>query len=114
LPSGGEVKESLDNITIRLCPLLWSSIEIKYNEFEVRGAYIMQITVKCPACGTDSSFFLAKTDFVGPFRCWKCSELFTMKIRSSAVQSLEPLTKENFDKAKADKAARRKKAKEKT
>jgi hypothetical protein len=74
----------------------------------------MQVTIKCPSCSTDSSFFLAKTNFQGPFRCWKCSELFTMKIRNGEVQALEPLTKEDFEKQKADKAARRKAAKEKT
>jgi hypothetical protein len=74
----------------------------------------MQVTIKCPSCSTDSTFFLAKTSFRGPFKCWKCSNLFTMKIRNGAVESLEPLTKEDFDKQKADKEARRKAAKEKT
>jgi hypothetical protein len=74
----------------------------------------MQVTIKCPSCGTDSTFFLAKTSFKGPFRCWKCSNLYTMKIRNNEVEKLDPLSKEDFDKAKADKEARRKKAKEKT
>lgn len=74
----------------------------------------MQVTIKCPSCSTDSSFFLAKNNFQGPFRCWKCSSLYTLKLRNSEVQSLEPLTKEDFDKAKADREAKRKKAKDKT
>jgi hypothetical protein len=74
----------------------------------------MQVNIKCPACNSDSSFFIAKNVFQGPFRCWKCKALFTVKVRNGKVESCEPLTQEVFDKAKADKEARRKKAKEKT
>jgi transposase-like protein len=72
----------------------------------------MQIVVKCPACNSESSFFVAKPVFQGPFRCWKCKALFTLKAKNSEIQLLEPLTQENFDKQKAAKDAK-KKAKEK-
>lgn len=72
----------------------------------------MQISVKCPACSSDSSFFVAKSVFQGPFRCWKCKGLFSLKAQNSVIQLLEPLTQENFDKQKADKETK-KKAKEK-
>jgi hypothetical protein len=74
----------------------------------------MQVNIKCPACNSDSSFFIAKDVFQGPFRCWKCKALFTVKVRNAEVQLCEPLSQEDFDKQKADKEARRKKAKEKT
>jgi hypothetical protein len=74
----------------------------------------MQVTVKCSACNTESSFFIAKNVFQGPFRCWKCKALFTLKVKDSEIKSCEPLTQEDFDKAKADAAAARKKRKEKT
>jgi hypothetical protein len=74
----------------------------------------MQVNIKCPACNSDSSFFIAKDVFQGPFRCWKCKALFTVKVRNAEVQLCEPLSQEAFDKQKADKEARRKKAKEKT
>jgi len=73
----------------------------------------MQVTVKCPSCNTDSSFFIAKNVFQGPFRCWKCKALHTIKVKDSEIKSCEPLTQEAFDKAKADAEARRKKRKEK-
>jgi hypothetical protein len=72
----------------------------------------MQINVKCPACSSDSSFFIAKPVFQGPFRCWKCKALFTLKAKNGEIKLLEPLTQEDFDKAKAAKEAK-KKAKEK-
>jgi len=74
----------------------------------------MQIDIKCPACNTDSSFFVIKKVFQGPFRCWKCKALFTLKVKEGEFQSCEPLKQEDFDKQKAEKQARRKKAKEKT
>jgi hypothetical protein len=73
----------------------------------------MQVNIKCPACNTDSSFFIAKNIFQGPFRCWKCKAMFTVKIKDSALQVCEPLSNEDFEKQKAEKEARRKKAKEK-
>ncbi len=74
----------------------------------------MQIDVKCTACNTDSSFFVAKNVFQGPFRCWKCKALFTLKAQNGEIKLLEPLSQESFDKQKADREARRKKAKEKS
>jgi transposase-like protein len=73
----------------------------------------MQITIKCPACNTDSGFFVAKNVFQGPFRCWNCKALFTIKYKNGEMQSCEPLSSEDFEKQKADKEARRKKAREK-
>jgi transposase-like protein len=74
----------------------------------------MQVNIKCPACNTDSSFFVAKNIFQGPFRCWKCKAMFTVKVKDAALQLCEPLSNEDFEKQKAEKEARRKKAKEKT
>ncbi len=73
----------------------------------------MQITIKCPACNSDSSFFVVKDVFQGPFRCWKCKELYTVKVQNGELKKCDPLAKEVFEKAKADHAAKRKKAKEK-
>lgn len=73
----------------------------------------MQINVKCPNCSADASFFVGKSNFHGPFRCWKCQELFTLKVDKGEINLLEPLSKEDFEKQKAEKEARRKKAREK-
>ncbi len=73
----------------------------------------MQIDVKCSACNSDSSFFVAKNIFQGPFKCWKCKALFTLKVRNGEIEVFEPLSQEDFDKQKAAKEAK-KKSKEKT
>lgn len=51
----------------------------------------MQIIVKCPACNSDSSFFIAKPVFEGPFRCWKCQALYTLKARNGNMGSSIPI-----------------------
>jgi transposase-like protein len=73
----------------------------------------MQVNVKCPSCNSDSSFFIAKPVFSGPFKCWKCKALFTLKVKNGEIELLEPLAQEAFDKQKADRAAAKKKKKEK-
>ena len=74
----------------------------------------MQVSIKCPACNTDSSFFIAKNVFQGPYKCWKCKAFFTVKVRDGELQLCESLSVEDFEKQKAAKEAKRKKAKEKT
>jgi hypothetical protein len=74
----------------------------------------MKIDVKCPNCKADSAFFVVKSIFQGPFRCWKCKELFTLKVNDGEILLFEPLSKDDFEKQKADKEAKRKKAREKT
>jgi len=73
----------------------------------------MQINIKCPSCSSDSSFFVAKNIFQGPFRCWKCRSLYTLKVKNGTIEHFEPLSQEDFEKQKAAKEARKKKAKEK-
>jgi len=74
----------------------------------------MQVSIKCPACNTDSSFFIAKNVFQGPYKCWKCKAFFTVKVRDGELQLCESLSVEDFEKQKAAKEAKRKKAKEKS
>lgn len=73
----------------------------------------MQIDVKCPSCNTDSSFFIAKNIFQGPYKCRSCKSLYTLKVKNGEILSCEPLSQEDFDKAAADLEAARKKRREK-
>jgi transposase-like protein len=58
----------------------------------------MIVKIKCPKCKTDSSLSLVESSYQGPFRCWKCRELFTIKMENNEVKSYEPLSQEEFDK----------------
>ena len=74
----------------------------------------MLIKIKCSSCGTDTTMSMMDSSYKMPFRCWKCKSLYTLKVKDGEITLLEPLAQEEFDKQKAAKEARRKKAKEKT
>ena len=58
----------------------------------------MMINIKCPKCNTDGSISLIESNYEGPYRCWKCRELFTIKLENNTLKSCEPLSQEEFDK----------------
>jgi len=43
----------------------------------------MMITIICPSCGTEGSQSLLEPNYEGPYRCWKCRELFSIKIEGN-------------------------------
>ncbi|MFC1932905.1 hypothetical protein ACFLXU_04675 [Chloroflexota bacterium] len=57
----------------------------------------MMLKMKCPKCDTEGSFSLADSSYEGPYRCWKCRGLFTIRIENSELKSCEPLSQEEFD-----------------
>jgi DNA-directed RNA polymerase subunit RPC12/RpoP len=61
----------------------------------------MMITIQCPKCGTAGSQSLLKPDYQGPYRCWKCRELFTITIKNNQVTSWESLTEEQMNEQEA-------------
>jgi len=56
------------------------------------------LKIKCPKCNTDGNFSLAEPSYEGPYKCWKCRELFTIEIRNNELRSLKPLSQEEFEK----------------
>ncbi len=57
----------------------------------------MILKIKCPKCKTDGSISLADTTYEGPYRCWKCKALFTIKMHNNQLLSCEPLSQEDFE-----------------
>lgn len=57
----------------------------------------MIVKIKCPKCDTDGVFSLAEPSYQGPYRCWKCRALFTIKLENDELKSCEPLSQEEFD-----------------
>jgi len=55
------------------------------------------IKINCPECKTDGSISLTTANYQGPYKCWKCRELFTIKIANNELESFEPLSQEEFD-----------------
>ena len=56
----------------------------------------MIIKIKCAKCDTEGTISLADPSYEGPYRCWKCGALFTIKLEDSELKSCEPLSQEEF------------------
>jgi len=65
----------------------------------------MMITIKCPKCNTEGKMSLVDTNYNGPYKCWSCRALYTLKVHNDAVESMEPLSQEDYDKAHPQKPA---------
>jgi len=63
----------------------------------------MIIKIKCPECNTEGSLSLVESSYQGPYRCWKCRALFTIKLENNELKSCEPLSQEEFDRQQAAK-----------
>ena len=62
------------------------------------------VKVICPKCSAETKLSLVETSYVGPKKCWKCHELFTLTIVNNQVRSIEPLSQEEYEKQQAAKA----------
>ncbi len=58
----------------------------------------MMVKIKCPKCAAEGSLSLAESNYQGPYRCWKCRRLFTIKLEKNELQSCEPLSQKEFEK----------------
>ena len=56
------------------------------------------IEITCPNCGAIRKMSLIENVYEGPYRCWKCRSLFTIKIDSGQLVSCNPLSEEDFEK----------------
>jgi len=66
----------------------------------------MLVNIKCPKCETDGRFSLADPVYEGPYKCWKCRELFTIKLEDNELKSCQPITEEEFNRQQEIQALR--------
>ncbi|MFC2003526.1 hypothetical protein ACFLV4_06270 [Chloroflexota bacterium] len=57
----------------------------------------MIVKIKCTKCHTEGSLSLIESSYQGPYRCWKCGGLSTIKIENNELKCCEPLNQEEFD-----------------
>jgi len=69
---------------------------LSLNSF-INWGHALLIKFKCPKCDIDNSYSLADSNYQGPFRCWKCRELFMISIYDDKLKSCESITQEEFD-----------------
>ena len=68
----------------------------------------MMVKIKCPECGTEGSISLLEPSYQGPYRCWKCRGLFTIRLENNELKSCQPLSQEDFEKQQEFEALRKK------
>ena len=51
----------------------------------------MLTKIKCPKCNTEGTFSLSDPIYEGPYRCWKCRELFKIRMEHNVLKSCEPI-----------------------
>ena len=66
----------------------------------------MLVKIKCPKCEAEGSMSLVDEYYEGPYRCWKCRELFTIIMEKNELKSCEPLSQEELDKQQEIEALR--------
>ena len=68
----------------------------------------MLVKIKCPECATEGTISLVESIYQGPYRCWKCRQLFAIKLENNKLQSCEPMSQEEFDKLQEIEALKKK------
>ena len=57
----------------------------------------MLIKIKCPKCDVEGSISMVESSYQGPYKCWKCRELFTIRLENNELKSCEPLSQAEFE-----------------
>jgi len=57
----------------------------------------MIVKIECPECKTEGNFSLVGSSYQESYCCWKCRELFTIRMENNKLKSCEPLSQEEFD-----------------
>ncbi len=57
----------------------------------------MMVKIACIKCGVEGSMSLADPAYKGPYRCWKCRELFAIEIADNELKSSRPLDQAELD-----------------
>ena len=68
----------------------------------------MMVKIKCLECGVEGSISLVEANYEGPYKCWKCRALFTIKMENNELKSCDPLGEEEFKKQQEIEALRAK------
>ena len=58
----------------------------------------MIVKIVCPKCETEGGFSLVDAVYEGPYRCWKCRDLFAIRMEGNELKSCQPITEEDLQK----------------
>lgn len=58
----------------------------------------MLTKIKCPKCNVEGTMSLVDPLYDGPYKCWKCRELFRIRMENGILKEIEPLSAEELQK----------------
>jgi len=58
----------------------------------------MLTKIKCPKCNVEGTISLIDPVYDGPYKCWKCRELFRIRLENGSLKEIEPLDQEELAK----------------
>jgi phage FluMu protein Com len=58
----------------------------------------MLTKIKCPKCNTEGTFSIADPIFDGPYKCWKCKEMFHIRMEHGALKNIVPMSADELSK----------------
>jgi hypothetical protein len=53
--------------------------------------------IKCPKCNTEGTFSVSDPVFDGPYKCWKCKEVFRLRMEHGQVTTIEAMSQEQME-----------------
>jgi hypothetical protein len=60
----------------------------------------------CPSCQSVGQMSLLDKHYKGPYRCWKCRGTFEIELEDNDCKSCSPISQDEFDRFREEKAAR--------
>ena len=68
----------------------------------------MLISIVCPKCGIEGKFSIIQPVYQGPYKCWKCREMYTIRLENNKLMYCNPLSPEDYAKLKQTEEQKRK------
>lgn len=56
----------------------------------------MLATITCPECKTEGRFSILEQTYEGPYKCWKCRQMFYIELDGQEVKTCRLLGDEEF------------------
>jgi hypothetical protein len=57
----------------------------------------MLATITCPECKTEGRFSVVEHSYEGPYKCWKCRQLYYIELEGKTLKACRQLGDEEFE-----------------
>ncbi len=57
----------------------------------------MLVTITCPECEAEGRFSVVEQTYDGPYKCWKCRQMFYIELDGKTLNTCRPLDDAEFE-----------------